>query len=255
MLNIGDRHTNKFGEQFEIIKKTSSGYLIKFDNGVLKTTREKYILSKGVHSPYAKTVLGVGYLGEGKYNSKENKIVYKAWSHMHTRCYDKKYSDKYPIYKDCTVCEEWHNFQNFAKWWYSNECGYDGVYFLDKDILNKNNKTYSPNNCILVNNHINCLFTKCNNARGNLPIGVSIDKRTNQYRAYIFNDTIKKRSMKYITDKNINQEKAIFMAFNIYKSSKEKVIKEVADYYKNKYPYFPQKLYDALYAYEVEITD
>ena len=46
MLNIGDRYTNKFGEQFEIIKKTSSGYLIKFDNGVLKTTREKYILSK-----------------------------------------------------------------------------------------------------------------------------------------------------------------------------------------------------------------
>lgn len=45
------------------------------------------------------------------------------------------------------------------------------------------------------------------------------------------------------------------MAFNIYKSSKEKVIKEVADYYKNKYPKFPKKLYDALYAYEVEITD
>ena len=255
MLNIGDRYTNKFGEQFEIIKKTSSGYLIKFDNGVLKTTREKYILSKGVHSPYAKTLLGVGYLGEGKYNSKENKIVYKAWSHMHTRCYDKKYSDKYPTYQSCTVCEEWHNFQNFAEWWYNNEWGYDGVYFLDKDILNKNNKIYSPNNCVFVNNHINCLFTKCDSARGELPIGVSIDKRTNQYRAYIFNDTLKKRSMKYITDKNIDQEKAILMAFNIYKKSKEKVIKEVADYYKNKYPDFPQKLYDALYAYEVEITD
>lgn len=74
MLNIGDRYTNKFGEQFEIIKKTSSGYLIKFDNGVLKATREKYILSKGVHSPYAKTLLGVGYLGDGKYNSKEKVI-------------------------------------------------------------------------------------------------------------------------------------------------------------------------------------
>ena len=45
------------------------------------------------------------------------------------------------------------------------------------------------------------------------------------------------------------------MAFNIYKKSKEKVIKEVADYYKNKYPDFPQKLYDALYNYKVEITD
>ena len=44
-------------------------------------------------------------------------------------------------------------------------------------------------------------------------------------------------------------------AFMEYKRMKEQYIKEVADSYKAKYPNFPQKLYDALYAYEVEITD
>lgn len=41
-------------------------------------------------------------------------------------------------------------------------------------------------------------------------------------------------------------------AFEVYKYYKEKNIKEVADYYKDK---IPQKLYDAMYNYEVEITD
>ena len=41
----------------------------------------------------------------------------------------------------------------------------------------------------------------------------------------------------------------------MYKKAKEQYIKQVADEYKAEYPEFPQKLYDAMYAYEVEITD
>ena len=41
-------------------------------------------------------------------------------------------------------------------------------------------------------------------------------------------------------------------AFKSYKTFKEKYIKQVADEYKDK---IPKKLYDAMYRYEVEITD
>ena len=41
-------------------------------------------------------------------------------------------------------------------------------------------------------------------------------------------------------------------AFYAYKKAKEKYIKEVADLYKN---IIPQKVYDAMYSYQVEITD
>jgi hypothetical protein len=44
-------------------------------------------------------------------------------------------------------------------------------------------------------------------------------------------------------------------AFNAYKQAKEAYIKEVANTYKEKYSQFPQKLYDAMMRYEVEITD
>ena len=44
-------------------------------------------------------------------------------------------------------------------------------------------------------------------------------------------------------------------AFQVYKKYKEQEIKCVADLYKSKYPQFPQKVYDAMYSYQVEITD
>ena len=44
-------------------------------------------------------------------------------------------------------------------------------------------------------------------------------------------------------------------AFYAYKEFKEKHIKEVADRYKRDYPKVPQKLYEAMYNYRVEITD
>ena len=44
-------------------------------------------------------------------------------------------------YLDVTVCEEWHNFQNFAKWFYENYYEISGEKMrLDKDILIKGNK-------------------------------------------------------------------------------------------------------------------
>ena len=46
----------------------------------------------------------------------------------------------------------------------------------------------------------------------------------------------------------MRQEKA----FEVYKYYKEKNIKQVADYYKEQ---IPQRLYNGLYNYEVEITD
>lgn len=44
-------------------------------------------------------------------------------------------------------------------------------------------------------------------------------------------------------------------AFDTYKQYKEHVIKETADEYKQKYSDFPQKLYNAMYNYNVLITD
>lgn len=159
---------------------------------------------------------------------------------MIKRCYDIKSKDYYQYGgKGCIVCGEWHNFQNFAKWYDDNYYTIEGKNMnLDKDILIKNNKIYSPNSCIIVPDDINKLFTKNNKNRGNLPIGVT--KKGDKY-------IVNLHSVKYSKSFDTPEE-----AFYSYKQIKEKYIKQIADEYKDR---IPKKLYDAMYKWEVEITD
>ena len=107
---------------------------------------EKTTLGRGKYIRKNKT-WNVGIIGEGIYVSRINSIrtkEYVAWDAMLQRCYDDKLHKRHPSYKDCTVCEEWLNFQNFAKWF--NDNNIDGCQ-LDKDLLIKGNKIYSPETC------------------------------------------------------------------------------------------------------------
>lgn len=196
-----------------------------------------------IKDEYNRNIFGVGFIGEGGYSSDTRH--YKTWWGMLGRCYDLKTQEKQPTYVGCTICEEWHNFQNFAKWYDKNYYEIQNeVICLDKDILIKGNKIYSPETCVFVPSAINSLFTKGNSRRGDLPIGVNIyDYDKTKYRARCRN-----------RDKmvGLGMYDHIIDAFNAYKRYKENLIKEIANKYKNK---IPQKLYDSMCRYEVEITD
>ena len=169
---------------------------------------------------------------------------------MMQRCYDTKHQEKHPTYKDCKVSEEFHNFQDFGKWFDNNYYEIEGEKMcLDKDILVKHNKIYSPENCIFVPEKINTLFIKSNKARGDYPIGVCYHKQHEKFMAKcrVYNYEENKKKQIHLGYYDTPQK-----AFEVYKQFKEQYIKEVADYYKE---YIPQKLYDALYNYKVEITD
>lgn len=196
-------------------------------------------------------IFNIGYLGKGKYKVSENgrkTKAYLTWCNMLKRCYDPYYINEYPSYINCYVCEEWLCFQNFAKWHEENYYKIENDFIcLDKDILIKGNKVYSPDSCIFVPNRINCLFTKCDRARGKYPIGVDYKKSANKFRArcrILVNGKINRKSLGYYdTDEE---------AFLVYKQFKEGYIKEVADEYKD---LIPKKLYEAMYSYKVEIND
>ena len=99
------------------------------------------------------SVYGVGFLGEGKYNCFKNgnhTPEYKSWSRMMERCYSETYQKNKTTYVGCSVCDEWHNFQNFAEWHHANFPKYGGSYHLDKDIKIDGNKEYGPNTCMYV---------------------------------------------------------------------------------------------------------
>lgn len=192
-------------------------------------------------------VFNKGYIGNGIYKSQINGVknpIYDIWHSILERCYHNKTHQRFPTYDSCEVSEEWLNFQNFAQW-YNDNIYYvpDEKMCVDKDILYKNNKIYSKQTCCIVPNHINMLFTKVNKIRGEYPVGVYFDNRINRYVAKC------KSSGKSVYLGSFN---TVEQAFEVYKNYKEHEIKHVADLYKK---YIPQNVYEALYKYQVEITD
>ena len=173
------------------------------------------------------------------------KKAVKVWSSMLQRCYDNKVHNQEQTYIGCQVCDEWLNFSLFYSWFKDNyyELPCESIQ-LDKDIIVKNNKLYSPERCCFVPHTINSLFTKNNKNRGTTPIGVSWIKRDKVYRAQC-NDGYKNRV-------GLGDYHDPITAFKVYKDYKEKIIKEIADKYK---VVLKTKTYQALYKYEVEITD
>jgi len=182
-------------------------------------------------------VSGVG-INDIEINTKDK--CYKVWHSMMNRCYSKKYHSKFPTYQNCSVCNEWTYLSNFKRWFDEN---YVDGYVLDKDILVKGNKVYSPETCCFVPEEINLLLLNNKKKRGNLPIGVTF--RDNSYYAIM---------TKHNKTKHIGIFKTPIEAFNAYKIEKEKYVKELAD------KYFKEgkiniEVYNALMKYKVEYAD
>lgn len=189
-----------------------------------------------VRNPYDKTVYDVGYLGEGKYkvyiDQDHLEPVYNVWRTLLGRCCTERHREQFPAYADCTVCEEWLCYQNFAEWWNQNmyHVGTERMH-LDKDILFKGNKIYSPKTCILVPQRINMLFMKKPNKYG-LPTGI---KPTDSGRY----------DAKY-NGKHLGTFDTVEQAELAHEEAKRKAIKEVAEEYRQ---VIPDKVYRALLAW------
>lgn len=252
---LKETRLNYQGLKMNIIEYRSATDIdVKFEDGYIAYNKRYNTFKNGeIKSLLYPSVFSVGYLGVGKYKIKEEngKLFtqnYLRWISMIRRCYDEKHINRHKTYADCFICEEWHNFQNFAKWYDENyyQCG-DEKMDLDKDILVKGNKLYSPNTCMFVPKRINVLFIR-QSSSNKYPIGVTKSEKSNSLivRAYS-NDNLK---CCYL-----GCYKTVEQAHYVYKMAKEKYIKQIADEYKQKYSNFPKKLYDAMYNYKIEITD
>lgn len=257
MNNFGEKIIYKNGNEAEIIRYGSNMDVdVRFKSGYIAKNRQ-YVSFKNnkIKDKYFPSLYGVGYFGEGEYvaNSKnlKNSQEYTSWRNMLKRCYDKTYTLKNQSYIGCEVCDEWHNFQNFAKWFNENKWTNDFRLCVDKDILIKGNKIYSPTTCCLVGFRINSLFVNAKKTRGIYPIGVKKRSESRKFESScsILNDDNKKHR------KHLGNYDTPIEAFNAYKNFKECYIKEVANYYNKKYNNFPQCAYMAMLSYTIDIND
>lgn len=115
---------------------------------------------------------------------------YKAWVRMLERAYSSKWHTKYPSYSNVLVCKDWLYFSNFRKWWINN---YIDGYQLDKDILSKEIKIYSPETCIYIPQWLNKFTIDCSRTRGDYKIGVTYHNISGKFQARCRNPITKKR--------------------------------------------------------------
>ena len=257
---LGEEKLNNQGCLMKIIKYDNyNNIVVEFQDDYKAKIKTRYneFSSGSIKNPYHKSVYGVGMVGE-KYpiwinNTKVCK-EYNAWKNMLLRCFDNKAKEKHPEYKDVTCCNDWLLYENFYEWLHSQE-NFDKWlngerWAVDKDILVKGNKVYSPENCCLVPNRINAMFTKSDSRRGDCPIGVH--KYGSKYRASIsvFNKNTNKKVNKHLGYYD-NAESGFYYG---YKPEKEKIIKQVAQEEYNE-GNITKQCYEAMLNYKVEIDD
>ena len=94
---LGLEKVNRYGSKMKVVEYKDARYIKVYfpDYNYYQTTSWRNFENGYVKSPYCKTVFGVGYIGEGKYNpyDENNKptLYYSRWKAMLNRCYyDKK---------------------------------------------------------------------------------------------------------------------------------------------------------------------
>lgn len=162
---------------------------------------------------------------------------------MFTRCYSTSYHKTRPSYIGCHVDAKFHNFSEFVEWAELQYCFDHPKSELDKDLLIKGNKIYSPENCVFIPQEVNTLLTKTDAKRGDEPIGVtfSVSKQLYEAKMSVYGKQV---SLGYFNNP--------VDAFNRYKQAKESHIKELASKYRD---LIDPRTYLALTTYTVNITD
>lgn len=253
-IRLGEEKYNNQGCLMKIVEYNNSNDItIEFQDKYKARTHTNYnnfSLAKP-KNPYYPSVCGVGAIGVKYPVSVNGKITkeYNAWSNILQRCFNEEFVKAHPTYKDATCCKEWLLYENFYEWLHSQP-NFDKWYVgkkwaVDKDIIVKGNKLYSPETCCLVPMNVNCLFLKSNVIRGDLPIGVV--KHDNWFLA---------ECTSQITNKleSLGLYSTATEAFKAYKNKKEEIIKEVAEVEYSK-GNISKQCYKAMLDYEVEIDD
>lgn len=88
--------------------------------------------------------------------------AHAIWNSMMQRC------GKREAYMDVIICDEWKEFKNFHNWFREQVINgwYDKGWQIDKDIIGRGTRIYSPDHCAFVPKPLNILFARAFNRKG-----------------------------------------------------------------------------------------
>lgn len=228
------RYLNFYGIPFTVLKYyNSSKILIQFDpddlclEGYTKyVTKYNILTTKNIPYPFHRSIYGVGYTGEEHGNIPTDVHIKDVWIKMIKRCYSPCIKDK--VYIKYLVCDEWHSYYNFYKWYKSQTT--NGYYFkgyqIDKDFLDfgKNLYKYSPETCRLIPEKINSFLNNFEDTRNTgTPSGVTWKAKNNKYQIQIKDEYSRKVYLGLVDDP--------LEGYVLYCKEKERVARALAVMY------------------------
>lgn len=243
---IGEVFTSTKGQQFEIVE------YVKAIKVKIRFLTEPYyegwsnvssIRRGNVKNPYYRGVYGIGFIGEGPYKSKNGNVsdeAYNRWKNMLARCYDGATKIKLAAYEGCTVHPHWHNFQNYAEWFYKNPF-YTFGWNVDKDLLIFGNREYGPHTCVLLPPAINSALQMRGDKADGLPHGVKV----NSSCSHLFEASSSVFDKKHY----IGLYPTVEEAYAAYKSFRENHVKSLVLNYQGK---IDPVVYEKLMNFKVE---
>ena len=233
---------------FKVVGYTSSTKVdVVFLETGFKTTTHIALITRGeVKDCFKPTVQGFGIIGTENVRDNEGVILetYRKWESMIGRVYSKSVkTDVNNPYFSTSISEDFRWFKDFRSWC-EKQIGFGNQgWHLDKDILVKGNKVYSPETCCFVPVELNSLLVNSRATRGEFPVGVYYDASRSKFQSHIRMHGKRRHLGRFVTPEE---------AFYAYKQAKEDYIKEVAELYKDQ---IDIRVYEALMKYEVDIND
>lgn len=177
-MEIGSIHGSNDGDVVVVEFLGCESVRVRFiGTGYELQTQATHVRRGAIKDRFRPSVYGVGFLGDGDYasrtrGSKALNRYYRVWSCMLSRCYNKK-DPAYDMYggSGVAVCDDWHNLQNFAKWYEDNHPSDGLLYHLDKDCLSGDIKIYSPGTCLFLSPSENSIASSAGTYKMKNPYG------------------------------------------------------------------------------------
>lgn len=110
--------------------------------------------------------------------------IYRTWKEVLRRCLSDSHKQNHPTYLGVSACEEWRMFSAFRAWMVQQD--YAGKH-IDKDLLVKGNRVYSPDLCVFIPQALNNFIGVRSDRRGIWPLGVNFDSSNGMLRAQCSN--------------------------------------------------------------------
>lgn len=229
-LQVGDIRTSRVCGDYEILAIIRSDDVsIRFIDNPEYThvVRLSHAISGDINDPFKPMVSGYGYMGVGEYPSiladRKQCKEYDIWSNMLKRCY--------VTVGHATVCEEWLNYQTFAKW-YNGELERVGEGYLVYNLIDANATEYNPETTTLIPTEIYMQLKRRTKRRSvhNLPAGVShqLDKNNKPTGRYVAKLGVNYKSIRLGTFYSVDD------ADRAYREAKERHVRDLANKYKDK---------------------